>query len=359
MHFEANTGQARQPVEFLSRGHGYTLFLAPGEAVLSLRSQKSPATHSSQRERDTVVNEARLAMTLVGADRQPRSEGVDRLPGVANYFLGGDPSTWRTGIPTFGKVKYHDVYPGVDLIYYGNQQQLEYDFIVNPFADPKKIAFNLQGAERIAIDRNGELVIHISGGVVRWHKPVGYQESSTGRIEIPTRFLLKNRNEISFEIAEYDPSKALIIDPVMVYSTYLGGSDADFALGIAVHTSGSVYVVGDTPSLNFPTLSAYKTTPSGSNDLFVTKLNPSGSALIYSTYIGGAGNDYASGIAVDSAGNAFITGYTDSPNYPTRNAAFAGNGGFFDMFLTKLGVNGSNRFIRLTSAAPAMILLAP
>jgi uncharacterized repeat protein (TIGR01451 family) len=345
MHFEANQGQAAQPVEFLSRGSGYTLFLTPAEAVLSLRSKKSLAAdagHFSQKHLETAVDEARLGMTLIGANHQPRSEGIEPLAGVVNYLIGSDPAAWRTGIPTFGKVKYHEIYSGVDLIYYGNQQQLEYDFIIHPGADPKKIGFRLNGADRIEIAQDGELLVHVRGGVVRWHRPFGYQESSTGRAEVPTRFILKNGYEVSFEVADYDRSRPLIIDPVVVYSTYLGGSGGDYALGIAVHTGGSVYVLGDTTSLNFPTVTAYRTTPVGSNDLFVTKLNPSGNTLIYSTYIGGSGDEFASGIALDAAGNAFITGYTDSGNYPTRNAAYNGNAGFFDIFLTKLGVGGSN-----------------
>jgi hypothetical protein len=236
MQFEVNQGQAAAPVEFLSRGNGYTLFLTPAEAVLSLRAKKPAvkASGASSSRGKAEVFEARLGMSLVGADRQPRSEGIDPLPGVANYFLGDDPSGWRTGIPTFGKVKYHEVYPGVDLIYYGNQRQLEYDFIISPFGDPKNIAFRLEGAERVEIEKNGDLLIHVSGGVVRWHKPVSYQEGPAGRTDVPTRFRLKRGEEVSFEVGEYDRSRPLVIDPVVVYATYLGGAAGDFAFGIAV-----------------------------------------------------------------------------------------------------------------------------
>src|SRR5207247_10634580 len=218
-----------------------------------------------------------------------------------------------------GKVRYRQVYPGVDLVYYGNQRQIEYDFIVNTNADPKQITIELSGADRLEVDQDGSLVAHLPGGAVRWQKPFAYQQTDAGRREISAKFVLKKKRQAGFQLAAYDPTRPLIIDPLLTFSTYLGGSGSDFVSGIAVDSGGNVYVIGDTSSLNFPTKNAYRSTAVGSNDVFVTKLNSTGTALVYSTYLGGNGNDYAGGIALDSSGNAYLTGDTDSQNFPTHN----------------------------------------
>ena len=308
MSFEANQGQTADSVRFLSRGPGYTFFLTPGEAVLSLRSSGTESSRRGQRTAQPEMNQARLSMTFVGANPRPEVEGVDPLAGTANYFIGSDPSQWRTAVPTYGKVKYHELYPGVDLIYYGSQRQVEYDFVIEPKADPKRIAISFSGADLLEIDKEGGLVAHLASGDIRWKKPFAYQRSSGGKVEVPVKFVLKPRREVGFQIASYDTTKALTIDPVLVYATYLGGSKGDFVAGIVVDAAGSPYIIGDTTSLNFPTASAFRTTSAGSNEVFVTKLNTSGSALIYSTYLGGSGNDYAGGIALDGSGNAYLTG---------------------------------------------------
>ena len=281
-------------------------------------------------------------MRFMGANSRTEIEGTDILPGVANYFIGNDPEKWRTEVSTYARVTYHELYPGVDLVYYGSQRQVEYDFIVKAHADPKKIAISFSGTDGLEIDKDGGLVAHLPGGDVRWKKPFAYQDTATGRQEVSVNFVLKHRREISFKVASYDASRNLIIDPVMVYATYLGGNKGDFAAGIVVDASGNAYIVGDTSSANFPTASAFRTTSAGSNDVFVTKLNSTGSGVIYSTYLGGSGNDYAGGIVLDASGNAFLTGETDSPNFPTRNAAYPGNAGFNDAFVTKLGPSGNS-----------------
>src|SRR5882672_8260726 len=342
MSFEANQGQTADSVRFLSRGPGYTLFLTPTEAVLSLRSTGKELSRRGQRNPPARMNAARLTMTLVGANQRPEVEGVDRLAGTANYFIGNDSSKWQTAVPTYGKVKYHDVYPGVNLIYYGNQRQVEYDFLIEPNADPKRIAISFSGADRLEIDSEGGLVAHLASCNIRWKKPLAYQENSSGKVAVPVKFVLRHRREVGFQIASYDTARSLTIDPVLVYATYLGGNKGDFVSGIAVDSVGSAYIIGDTTSLNFPTASAFRTTSAGSNDVFVTKLNASGSGLVYSTYLGGSGNDYAGGIVLDGSGNAYLTGETDSLNFPTRNAAYPGNAGFNDAFITKLGPFGTN-----------------
>src|SRR6266704_3638619 len=296
-------------------------------------------------------------MTLLGANPQSRVVGLDQLPGTVNYFVGNDPSQWRSAIPTFAKVKCHQVYPGVDLVYYGNQRQVEYDFLVGAHADPARIAIAFAGAERLELDEKGDLIAQLAGGTVRWHKPVAYQQAEAGRQEVAAKFVLNNRQEVGFELGAYDASRPLIIDPQLVYATYLGGSGSDYIGGIAVNGNGNVYVVGDTTSLNFPRTKTIAANPNGLSHVFVTKFNPSGSNLVYSTYIAGTSNDFAGGIdnfgggltyagsiAIDSNGNAFITGATASLNFPTTSGAFqaANNGGYSDAFVTKLGPFGTN-----------------
>ncbi len=333
MQFEANAGQTADQVKFLSRGPGYTLFLTPTQAILSLRSGGKEVRGASV---------AALRMSLVDANPQPQGEGLDELPGTVNYFLGADPKQWRAGIRTFGKIKFSEVYPGVDLVYYGNQRQVEYDFIVAANADPNRIALQFSGAERLEVDEQGGLIAHVVGGTVRWHKPFAYQNTETGRQEIAANFVLKKSGQVVFQIAAYDTSRPLIIDPVLVYATYLGGGGADYVSGVGIDSGGGVYVMGDTSSLNFPTTNAFRPAPPGSNDVFVAKFNSNGTALIYSTYLGGSANDYAGGIAVDASGNAYLAGQTGSANFPTLNAFKTSRSGGFDTFVTKLGPDGTN-----------------
>src|SRR6266566_2282903 len=326
MQFEPNAGQTDEPVLFLSRGRGYTLFLTPTQAVLCLRATVgSSANDKANRQQhkpsaENKIAQAELRMTLLGANAQPRVEGLDQLPGTVNYFVGNYPSQWRSAIPTFAKVKYHQVYPGVDLVYYGNQRQVEYDFLVGAHADPARIAIGFDGADRLEIDGQGDLIAELAGGTVRWHKPVAYQQTEGGRQEIAAKFVLNNRREVGFEIAAYDASRPLIIDPQLVYATYLGGSGSDYIGGITVNGSGNVYVVGDTTSPDFPRTKTIAANPNGLSHVFVTKFGPFGTNLVYSAYIAGSSNDfaagidnfgggltYAGGIAIDSNGNAFLT----------------------------------------------------
>jgi len=313
LHFEANQGQTREDVRFLSRGAGYGLYLTASEAVLVLttanpdakRDARSP---SERRDAQPPARSIALRMSLVGATRRPLVSGRDELPGKANYFIGKDPARWRTNVPTYAKVHYREVYRGIDLVYYGNQRQLEYDFIVAPGADPKKIVLGFKGADKIEIDAQGELVLHAAGGAIRQHKPVIYQEVDGVRHPIDGSYVIKSANRVAFQVAIYDTSRPLIIDPVLAYSTYLGGSNSDQGSGIAVDTVGNAYVMGTTRSTNFPTTAgAFKpgmneglcgdinTKPVQCSDIFVTKLNPAGSALVYSTYLEAVARRWAPG----------------------------------------------------------------
>ncbi|HEV2176860.1 MAG TPA: SBBP repeat-containing protein [Terriglobia bacterium] len=366
MSFEPNQGQTASPVKFLSRGKGYALFLTGDEAVLELqksggRSQKREGKGILPSRIPSPESRARAAlqMALVGANRRANIEGAGELPGKSNYFVGNDPKKWRTNIANYARVRYEGIYPGVDLVYYGNQGQLEYDFVVAPGADPKAItlavapASSRHGAAKMAAlrtDRTGDLVVEIDGGSVRFHKPVVYQPSRTPNTEFRTtvngHYKLAGRNRVSFEVSAYDHTRPLVIDPVLSYSSYLGGTMADQGSGIAVDSSGSAYVVGQTTSINFPTFTPFQPNNDGGTDAFVSKLNPDGTTLVYSTYLGGSQTDAASAVAVDSADNVYVTGSTTSTDFPGTIGFFqpacgGTMGACADAFVVKLNSAGS------------------
>jgi hypothetical protein len=326
-------------------------------------------------------------MKLVGANPRAKVTGLDQLPGKSNYFIGNDPKKWRTNVPNYAKVRYANVYPGVDLVYYGNQGQLEYDFVVQPGSDPRQIALDVgvglapperapQAHDRApegqsAIDNrkssmprplriaaNGDLVVGTDGGKVIFHKPVVYQPETNdrqmtkdqgrgtkdgGKHFVDGRYVLRSDQSVAFQVASYDFAKPLVIDPVLAYSTYLGGSSFEEGFGIAVGVSGSAYITGDTFSSDFPTTpGAFQTISDGSQNAFVVKLNSSGSALVYSTYLGGSDDDEGDGLAVDASGNAYVTGGTWSSDFPTTPGAFQTTlKGLENAFVTKLNATGS------------------
>lgn len=337
LSFEANVGQTDPEVDFISRGSGYTLFLKPREAVLALRN-------GDESEAATV-----LRMKFVGSESAPRAAAQAELAGKVNYLIGKDPSRWRTGISTYAKVAYQNLYPGVDLVYYGNQRQLEYDFVVQPGIDPNIIALEFEGADELKVDAQGELVLNAGRGEIRQRKPFIYQHVDGARREVAGSYKLKDKNTVGFQLADYDASKPLVIDPVLVYSTFLGGANVDLGSDITVDASGNAYVAGTTQLLSIPstfptTAGAFDTTHNGSQDAFVTKINSTGSALVYSTFIGGSDLDGASAIALDAAGNAYVTGTTSSTDFPTTVGAFDNTHNGIpgsDAFVTKLNASGS------------------
>ncbi|MBI4607512.1 MAG: SBBP repeat-containing protein, partial [Candidatus Rokubacteria bacterium] len=350
--FERNQRLTDERVKFLARGRGYALFLTPTEVVLSLANpeprpgaEKSATLGLHNRQKS---NTAVLRMQLVGANPHPAITGLDQLPGKVNYFIGNDPKRWRTNIPTYTKVKYEEIYPGVDLVYYGNQRQLEYDFVVAPGAAPKAITLSFEGADKLEVDAHGDLVLQAAGAEIRLRKPVIYQEVGSTRQEITGGYVLKGEHQVSFQVGHYDATRRLVIDPILSYSTYVGGSDADEGRGIAVDASGNAYVVGQTQSSNFPTFPTTSPLPfdpsfnGGSSDAFVAKLNSTGTALVYSTFLGGSGFEFADGIAVDASGNAYVVGETGSTDFPTTPGAFddSFNGGT-DAFVAKLNSTGT------------------
>src|SRR5712691_3292520 len=347
LSFEANRGQSDSQVKFLARGPEHTLFLTSTEAVLVVTKReppaREPAAHGRPAQRGPATGTV-LRMAFAGADPTARVTGVEELPGKASYFIGNNPTRWRPNVPTYAKVRYADVYQGIDLIYYGTHRQLEYDVIVRPGADPNRIVLDFQGADNVEVDAQGDLVLHTAAGAIRQRKPVIYQEVGGVRTEIAGGYVLTGARQVGFQVAAYDRRRPLVIDPVLVYSTYLGGSDGDQADAIAVDAAGNAYVTGFTDSTNFPTTpGAFQTTFGGGADAFVTKLNPAGNGLVYSTYLGGSFTDRGLGIAVDAAGNAYVTGFTDSTNFPTTPGAFQTTfgGGFSDAFVTKLNPTGT------------------
>ncbi|HEY6187057.1 MAG TPA: SBBP repeat-containing protein [Pyrinomonadaceae bacterium] len=352
LRFETNQGQTDASVRFLSHGRGYSLFLTPTQAVLALGdSGKAMEGESSSKgqtnKRRRLAGPAVLRMSLVGASANPHIEGLGELPGRSNYFIGRDPQKWRTNLTGYSRVQYEGIYPGVDMVYYGKQRQLEYDFVVAPGADPHIIRLDFDGAEKIEIDEQGDLVLSLAGRQVRQHKPFMYQAEDGGRRrEVSGGYVLKGDDEVGFRVGDYDASKPLIIDPVLSYSTYLGGNNSDIGDSIAVDASGNAYLTGTTTSSNFPTASALQPLLNGTrSDVFVTKLNANGSALIYSTYVGGSVSDVGDGIDVDDAGNAYVTGTTGGSasfnDFPTVNAFDSTYNGIDDVFLFKLNTSGS------------------
>jgi Chitobiase/beta-hexosaminidase C-terminal domain/Beta-propeller repeat len=348
LRFEANQGQADKRVGFLARGSNYALYLTGQDAVLALHKKVT----STQSRTDVVQ------MQLAGANAESQPMGINRLPGTSNYLMGSDPAQWHTGVPTYSSVRYSDVYPGIDLVYYGNQRKLEYDFVVAPHADPNLIRLHFAGAKTVILDENGNLHIVTEDGDIAFEKPVVYQRGKdlgnrrANRQEVPGQFALLGDNSVGFNLGQYDNSRQLVIDPTLVYSTFLGGSAEDQMSAIAVDSNGAAYLTGSTESSDYPvTPGVFKTTDSDAQSIcFVTKLNASGTALIYSSYLGGSGGpsggDAGLDIAVDSNGDAFIVGSTYSNNFPTTtgayqttNKAFAGNGS--TGFVTKVNPTGT------------------
>ena len=340
LSFEPNQGQLASTVQFLSRGSGYELFLTPGQIVLNLERQQ-PASAAATGQTPEAASVDTLRMRLIGANPEANAVGLARQPGVVNYFIGNDPKNWRSGIPTYGKVKYPQIYRGVDLVFYGNQRQLEYDFVVAPGADPSRIAWRIDGA-RASVDAEGNLALSAPNGPASFKKPVLYQMDGDKKTSVEGAFAVAG-NQIRFRLGSYDHSRALIIDPVLSYASYLAGSGNDHigraldnnpngtSQGIAVDSAGSAYVTGYTYSIDFPTKNPYQSAPPAKvtgvppgqwPSAFVTKFSPDGSSLVYSTYLGGNGYDYAYAIVVDSSGNAYVTGETDSPDFPATAGAY-------------------------------------
>src|SRR6266446_8180632 len=357
--FEINQGQTDPRVKFVARGKDYTIFLTSNEVVVALRSTGTSGQQTRESERSPAAESqsssaliGALRMGFAGANRAPRIVGSQQLPGKVNYFIGNDPKQWRSDIPTYARVRYQDVYPGVSVVYYGTPGQLEYDLVIDPGVDPKVIVLDCEGANKVKIDAQGNLRLLIPGGEVLLGKPRIYQMPTGGPARwrgIAGGYVLKGGGHVGFQVGEYDRKQPLIVDPVLSYSTYLGGSGYDSGAAIAVDASGNAYVTGFTRSPNFPATAGSFQTSCGTTgtcngyfwDAFVTKLTANGQ-IVYSSYLGGSGNDMGKAIAVDASGSAYVAGQTFSSNFPTTAGAFKTiYGGAGDAFVAKLSPGGT------------------
>ena len=399
LQFEPNRGQTDRRVRFLSRGPGYTLFLTGDEAVLSLGNAECGTHRPRHRNTQHAAGNTQhvIRMRIEGGSASAACAGLDPLPGKVNYLVGNNPRKWRAGIPTYARVRCRGVYPGIDLVYYGSQGRggggrpmLEYDFVVAPGADPGRIRLSFAGTDDLRVSAAGDLVLRAGTAGVCFRKPRVYQEIAGRRREVAAAWVvggpregrsarcgvaetgrpaldahpiaggpqgaagrapaiedrktrIENPTSACFRLGAYDRSRPLVIDPVLAYSTYLGGTNNDYILAMAVDAAKCLTVAGATGSLAFPATSgAYQATHHGDMEAFVTKLNAAGTAVLYSTFLGGAGRDEAMGLALDSAGNAFLAGSTNSADFPTTAGAFRETpAGLTDTFVAALNPTGS------------------
>jgi Beta-propeller repeat/Secretion system C-terminal sorting domain len=386
MRFELNQGQTDDQVKFLSRGKGYTLFLTSSDTVLTLEQKPVDKSLESMK----TDSETPLHMQLVGANPKPKVEGLVELITKSNYLIGNDPAKWRKNIPNYEKVRFSEIYPGIDLVYYGINGELEYDFNVFPGINPKIITLRFDKETDVQLDENGDLILQVGIDSVIMQAPLAYQEFEGTRTQVAAEYIPRDERTFGFEVGEYDESMTLVIDPVIEYSTFLGdymsaediavdkdgfvyvtgnafgdvfvtklhpdsteimyttllgGDLEDFGLGIAVDTAGNVYVTGETYSDNFPSENAIQPDFGGDlwvdGDAFVTKLKKDGSSFIYSTYLGGANVDIAYDIAVDFDGNAYVIGETQGNGFPLEKAMNNVETGWTNAFVSKINSDGS------------------
>jgi hypothetical protein len=350
--FEPNVGQSGPEVRWLARARGMKLFLTDAEAVLALGGSEGPEdprrgtgnARGNPRPRPGGV----LRMGFEGAAPAPRFEAGGRQPGVSNYFLGNDPSRWRTNVPRHDGVTMRGLWPGVDLCFHGDPARLEYDLLLAPGADPEAVRFRLTGPEAIRVDGDGDLVLSFPGGEVRQSAPVAWQGKDGERIPVASSFRLLGDGLLGFAVGARDPSRPLVIDPKIDRASYLGGNQGDAPADVTVDSSGNVIVAGLTSSTTFPLQSPFQSTYAGGSgnypdDAFVTKYSPDLSSLVFSTYLGGNGFDDCSGVATDSSGYVHLVGITNSTNFPTASPLQASNaGGWDDMYIVKMAPNGAS-----------------
>jgi hypothetical protein len=356
LSFEANQGQVQSDIKFLSRGQLCNLIIEPTSATLSLYDVDHSVA-SNERSGVSSVQTRNLLVRFVGANMDAEVVGDSPLKGTANYLIGNEPAGWRRSIPMFGQVVVRKLYAGVDLVYYGNQNRLEFDFNVAAGADALSIVMQFDGADMVRIAEEGDLVIRLGNREIRQQKPFAYQMAGSERRQVPCEYSMNSGGKtVHFRIGEYDKKLALIIDPILSYSSYFGGTGTDNAWDVAIDASGAVYIAGDTLTAQLPTTPASFQTNFGgsttfSGDAFVAKLDGTLTNLVYLTYLGGMTGDAAQALAVDGAGNVYLTGYTDSTNFPTANTTFTNINGnphpeldlhYLDAFVTKLNASGSS-----------------
>ncbi len=368
--FEPNRGQFDPRVRFAARHGGGTFFFTSQGMVMVFNRQKAGAPSIMDRIQDwwrgllldgpaqPEQGIEQLALMVRFSDALPTAhlEGVDPLPGTVNYFIGDDPAAWRAGVPTFGSILYHNLYPHIDLRYQASQAQLKYEFLLHPGAEVDRIALAYDGAERLQVNEAGDLEIHTAWGTLIEDAPVAWQEGSQGEREpVPVRFALEPGGQVGFQVGDYDHARGLVIDPALdyrladseptlKYSTFVGGSGSESGYMLAFDGAENSIVTGRVDSSNFPTTSgAYDQGHGGDFDAFVFKLSADGSTLLWSTYVGGSGLDRGTGLALDGSGNVYVVGDANSSNFPTTSGAYDQNhNGGSDIFVFKLSSNGGS-----------------
>jgi hypothetical protein len=355
MRFEENTGQTDGQVRFISHGPGYVMFLTPGESVFKFSGQRTtPRTRANNvsRVRNWPSNlnakpSAVLRMKMEGAKGTPTITGMEKMPGVSNYLIGKDSSKWRKGVASYAKVQYSEVYSGIDLVYYGNQHQLEYDFVVKPGADPTQVSLAFNGTQKMSMDTaSGDVAIETPAGKMALRKPVIYQMVNGQKKPVDGNYKFQGNGRIAFDVKSYDHAQPLVIDPVLAYSTYLGGSGDDGGYGLTVNSQGNAYLTGYTDSTDFPIAGTSITSAANGNyEAFVAELSPDGTSLVYSTYLGGSGGDIGSTVALDGGGDAYVVGNTSSTDFPVTANAFQSSlatGATSNVFVSELTADGQS-----------------
>ena len=344
--FESNAGQTDPRARFLLRAPGYSSFFNAREVTFSFRQaapdeSRQAGRDQRQRGHSRNVEQSDIRMTLLGARPEAEMTGEETLPGRVNHLVGADPAQWHRNIPTYARLTTRDVYRNIDLTYYGRAQSLEYDFIVRPGGNPSEIRLRFEGTSGVEIDAEGHL--HLRAGpreVAVWHAPVAFQIVNGTRREVACRFISVGRHQIGFTPGPYDRNLPLTIDPVLLYSSYLGASGADVGEGVAVGPEGNMFIIGETTSPDLFPPNGYRLIPYLSNDVWIAKISVDGLSYVFSTYLGGSGDDFGSAIAVDGSNTVFVAGSTDSPDFPAKNAHKSYYSGGQDAFFTRLTAAG-------------------
>jgi hypothetical protein len=329
LSFESNVGQSDASVQYISRANGYSLFLSSKETTFLLKANSSASQQSTKQaspEAGRFERGSSLRLQFPNSNPSALMSPFEEQVGKINYLIGNDAKAWHVNIPTYAKVKQRNLYPGIDVVYYGTQQRLEYDFVVSPGANPRAIAFAFSNADKVRLDKNGNLIVSVVAGDVRMRKPLAYQQNGKGQRQlIAANYILRGRNGAAISVGSYDHSRELVIDPILEYSTYLGGSNIDGGNAIAVAQDKTAFIAGGTFSTNFPTAHPLQPNHGGPDDFardaFVAKLSADGSTLLYATYLGGSSEDIANGIAIDTFGNAYVAGTTLSGDFPVTFGA--------------------------------------
>ncbi len=339
--FEPNLGQAALGVQYVTRADHYTALLQGNRATFLLRTAHPASHLPLRNDSSSWVTPESMAMTFVGARRKPVSRAEEQLQGRSNYFIGHSKEQWRLGVPHYGAVTYKALYPGIDVRYHGTQQALEYDFVVAPGADPQLIRIAFDGQSGLTLTPDGDLLIAAKDAQIILKKPVAYQVRNGQQVAVDSTFARLPNDQIGLTVADYDRAAELVIDPTVTYASYLGGTDDEGIFGIGFDREGNIYVSGETSSVDFPTRNAAQPRVGGNYDAFVSKFDRTGSRLIYSTYLGGSSYDHAVGIAVNDDGEAYVAGLTQSTDFPVAHALQSTLSGPGDAFVAKLDREGS------------------